>query len=398
MKILVADDDGGTRKVLKSFLTQLNYETQIVENGVSALEVLKAPGAPHIAIIDWMMPDMEGLEVCRQIRALEPGIDPYVMILTAKKEKADIAAALDAGADDVLSKPFNILEMSARLRVAERSIRRQLRRSAAVATDAVPETGPGGSPPSTTVPSANEPVAAPTDSALAGLTVKRSNELVLGVLGEAGVHSARAVSGELQGMNRSKGFTIWSGFVLTTTKLWLDVVMEIDDASADAFFSQLEAEAPSDQGQVMTFLKKIHTSLISAIQGEINTQGSAILSPFSPVGSGATTLRLPEEFRRLKYSFRNCTLTVTFAVQSCPLQLKRPDRLLSQEILAESYPKLRKEEVTLLNQGAVLNARFIDKIVTFDLSTDERQLVPVFQPSPMALDFLAMGLVSNARG
>jgi hypothetical protein len=136
---------------------------------------------------------------------------------------------------------------------------------------------------------------------------------------------------------------------------------------------------------------------VSNLKGALNAQGAAIISPFPVVGSGATTLRLPEELRRLRYSFPNCTFTVTYAVQACPLLLKRPDRLLSHEILAESYPKLKKEEVTLLNQGAVLNSRFIEKIIAFDITAEESQPVPVFQPSSLALDFLALDLIPASR-
>ncbi len=391
MKILVADDDGTTRKVLQAFLTQLKYETQIVENGVSALAVLKGPNAPHIAIIDWMMPDMEGLEVCRQIRSTEPAIDPYVMILTSKKEKVDIAAALDAGADDVLSKPFNILEMSARLRVAERSIKRQFRRYNPAANE------PAAPSPGAAAPIENVVVTTTAEPSVAGLAVTRIHEIVLGVLREAGLPDGRTLEDTMD-LPRAKGFTVWSGFALATPELWLDIVLQIDEASAESFFSQMEGEPPADHGRLLTFLKQIHTSFIGAFQRELQNRGTAMVAPFSPIGSGASTLRLPEDFRRLSYSLRQCLFGLTFAVQPCPLQLKRPERLLSWEILAESYPRLKKEEVTLLNKGAVLNARFIDKIAAFDLSTEEKQLVPVFEPSPMALDFLAMSLPSaNAR-
>ena len=92
------------------------------------------------------------------------------------------------------------------------------------------------------------------------------------------------------------------------------------------------------------------------------------------------------------------SFTLTLALQPCPLLFKKPDQLSSLEILGESYPKIKKEEVVLLNQGAVLNDRFIDKIVSFDLSAPVRQPVPIFQASPLALDFLALGLPVNSHG
>jgi len=384
MKILVADDDGVTRKVLKAFLTQLKYDSLIVENGASALEVLRGPDAPAIAIIDWMMPDMEGLEVCRQLRSMEPQIDPYVFILTAKKDKTDVAAALDAGADDVISKPFNMVEMGARLRVAERSIQRQLKRGASSPASDSTVTAPVEAAP------APEVTVEPT---LAGLTIKRTDELLGKTLADSGLRIIESNQDGLSGLTRSGGFTVWTGFVVTTEKVWLDAVLEVGEAGADALYTQIEGEEPADQGEVMAFLKKFHVSLVLALKAELRARSATILAPFGPVGTGATTLRLPEEYRRHRYTFRDGSFTLTLAVESCPLQLKRPDQLQAQEVLAESYPKLKKEEVTLLNQGAVLNARFIDKITTFDLSTEEHQPVPVFRPSAIALDFLTLGLL-----
>ena len=121
-----------------------------------------------------------------------------------------------------------------------------------------------------------------------------------------------------------------------------------------------------------------------------------ILSPFTAVASGACTLRRPEDCRRQKYFTDNFTFTLTLAVQPCPLLLKKPAQLQALEILGESYPKIKKEEVVLLNQGAILNERFIGKIVSFDLSAPESQPVPVFQPSPLALDFLTLGLPTRS--
>lgn len=126
MKILVVDDGAVTRRVLDTFLKQSGHEVVVVEDGPAAFSALTAPDAPHVAIIDWMMPDITGPELCTKLCAHPFAIRPYLLILTGRNEKRDIVAALDAGADDFISKPFNIEEMQARLRVAERHVRLQL--------------------------------------------------------------------------------------------------------------------------------------------------------------------------------------------------------------------------------------------------------------------------------
>ena len=118
--ILVADDDPITRRLLESGLTKWNYRFRVVQNGEEAWSILRSSEQSLLAILDWMMPGMEGVEVCRRLREIEDGPYIYVILLTAKKEKEDIAAGLDAGADDYLVKPFSRTELHARIRVGQR--------------------------------------------------------------------------------------------------------------------------------------------------------------------------------------------------------------------------------------------------------------------------------------
>ena len=122
MKILVADDEPTVRRIMQAFLEKNRYEVVTVEGGMQALEVLTTEDAPKIAIIDWMMPDLTGLEVCAKLRQTKLRIQPYLCILTTKNGEKDLTASLDSGADDFLTKPFRPAEMLARLRVAERTI------------------------------------------------------------------------------------------------------------------------------------------------------------------------------------------------------------------------------------------------------------------------------------
>ncbi|MBY0492816.1 MAG: diguanylate cyclase [Cyanobacteria bacterium] len=119
MKILIAEDDRVTRQVLKASLISLGHEILEVEDGAAAVEALAQPGAPSLAILDWLMPRMDGLEVVRALRQ-RPGRYVYVVLLTARDGDDDMIEALDAGADDFLTKPFKIGELRARLRAGDR--------------------------------------------------------------------------------------------------------------------------------------------------------------------------------------------------------------------------------------------------------------------------------------
>jgi two-component system, cell cycle response regulator len=125
MQILVAEDDATSRTILTALLIKWDYDPVVVSDGQEAWEIMQKPGAPYIALLDWEMPGMDGLAVCRRIRERRDPNPPYVIILTAKDEKADIVKGLDAGANDYVSKPYDNDELLARIRVGQRMVELQ---------------------------------------------------------------------------------------------------------------------------------------------------------------------------------------------------------------------------------------------------------------------------------
>lgn len=121
-RILIAEDGAVSRRLLEKQLDDWGYTVIAVEDGTSALKELESNAAPKLAILDWMMPGMDGPEVVREVRKAKPDSYIYVLLLTAKSNKSDLLLGLDSGADDFLTKPFDAEELRARLRVGERII------------------------------------------------------------------------------------------------------------------------------------------------------------------------------------------------------------------------------------------------------------------------------------
>ena len=125
MKILIAEDDLTSRRILEAILAKWNYEVIATGDGLEAWQALQTENAPPIAIIDWMMPGMDGVEFCRQIRQTHTLTPTYIILLTSKAQQEDVVAGLEAGANDYIRKPFEREELRARIQVGERVVELQ---------------------------------------------------------------------------------------------------------------------------------------------------------------------------------------------------------------------------------------------------------------------------------
>jgi DNA-binding response OmpR family regulator len=122
MRILIAEDDSASRRLLATVLKNWRYEVVVTWDGSEAWQALQRHDAPLLAILDWMMPGMEGIEVCKKVRSQLSSGYFYIILLTAMSRREDIVAGLDAGADDYITKPFNLAELRSRVQVGARVV------------------------------------------------------------------------------------------------------------------------------------------------------------------------------------------------------------------------------------------------------------------------------------
>lgn len=125
MRILIAEDDFTSRRMLEAMLVKWGYEVVIACDGNEAWDILQTEHAPKLVILDWMMPGMDGVEICRKVRQDIEDSPFYLILLTMRDSKEDIVSGLRAGANDYISKPFNREELNARVHVGERVIELQ---------------------------------------------------------------------------------------------------------------------------------------------------------------------------------------------------------------------------------------------------------------------------------
>ena len=128
MRVLLAEDDLTTRRVLEAILSRRGYDLVSAWDGEEAWKILQETDAPKVAVLDWMMPGLEGVEVCRKVRLAEAsgGTEPtnpvYLILLTTRSSKEDIVVGLEAGANDYIAKPYSEIELCARVEVGRRVV------------------------------------------------------------------------------------------------------------------------------------------------------------------------------------------------------------------------------------------------------------------------------------
>ena len=125
MRVLIAEDDPTSRTALTALLRKWGHDPVATQNGAQAMEVLQQMDAPRLLLLDWNMPEMNGLEVTRRVRAQDTANPPYIILLTVRDETAHIVAGLDAGANDYMTKPYKAEELRARVSVGQRTLELQ---------------------------------------------------------------------------------------------------------------------------------------------------------------------------------------------------------------------------------------------------------------------------------
>jgi len=125
VRVLIADDEATTRHLIQATLGNWGFEVLVAEDGTEALRILNELNPPEIALLDWVMPGVDGLEVCRRMRAARLNAPTYLILITARGGLENVVQGLEAGADDYVTKPFDPRELRARLHAGARVVQLQ---------------------------------------------------------------------------------------------------------------------------------------------------------------------------------------------------------------------------------------------------------------------------------
>jgi CheY-like chemotaxis protein len=363
MKILLADDDEISRKIIASFLARFGYESLVVQNGAEAWEILQTPAAPPLAICDWMMPRMTGPEVCARLRAIQQPVRTYVILLSSRNSKLDIVKGLDAGADDYIVKPCDLTELQARLRVALRALNyeAQLRKTIAeydalirrhtmlgemagqqvAAQAAPPPAGPMvAAPPTATV----APAAAPDLGAMLCEAVREIG------LGQAQLDSNPAPAG-------AADFSVLLPAYVKRDAAWVDARLDITRGGAHALCRAVLRRSANSEHELLGVLAEAVHLLLGARGLAPAKQALGLVPVLPPVAARSDALlRSAGPGRRFALKLPELVIHATLHATPAVVKQKSAAQLQPGDLVVDNARAAGQAEQAVLSAGELLTA------------------------------------------
>ena len=401
MKALVIDDDPSTQKIMKLLLEKSGFEPVIYSDGQNGCEAALVPDAPPLVILDWMLPDVDGLAVCKKLRAANLKVRPYILFLTSKKEKTDAASGLDVGADDFISKPFNVVELQARLRVAQRTLeyQRELQKKAEAFEVHAQRSQLLGeisvkqkaidAPVSTAAPVAvGKKEIKPTDFSNQEIRFLLSATLMeMRLVLEA----AKVRNGAEPLSLKSCDYCAWGGLLLGNDNAWLDIMVAVKGTTLTTLFGKALDRKATSEVEHRYFLAEIARAIMMGFMRTLERRSGGVQHPLMSrtvkVETSSAIPPLPPDSKSYDLVIEGEAVQLILAMHDCPARELAPASLRELDLLAEQYPSRAVSEIPIFMSGVVLTPRFIEKLVSHDESSRMGELVRVRRPSVMAQYF-----------
>ncbi|MDX2187999.1 MAG: response regulator [Opitutaceae bacterium] len=398
-KVLVVDDDPTAQKVMKMFLEKSGYAPVVVGTSKDGLEVALKADAPGIIVLDWVLPDLDGPQVCRKLRDAKPKTRPYIIFLSSKQDKSDIGQALDSGADDYVTKPFNVVEFQARLRVARRTIEYQLELHKQITdNEALSQRntllGELISKQQTAASDAAKKAAEAakeTHSPIARFTPNETKFMLAAAFMELRL-ALEAVQADTGGLTVESNTSLaWAGMAVSLPGSWFDVVISAGAAEAKGIFQRSLGREPKTEAEALNFLAEVARVVAAGFGRMLRTRHGEIQTILMSRGLSASQRGGKFPMIADGESFRVTVEGHSFRVLTSRTASSRrtvgSGELRALDILAAPYPPPSVSAVPLFKEGVVLTSRFLEKLRYQVESTQAVEKADVWRPSALAVYF-----------
>jgi DNA-binding response OmpR family regulator len=393
MKILLADDDEISRKIIASFLARFGYESVVVQNGAEAWEILQSPQAPPLAICDWMMPRMTGPEVCARLRAIQQPVRTYVILLSSRNTKLDIVKGLDAGADDYLVKPCDLTELQARLRVALRALKyeEKLRKTIAEYDALIRRHTMLGEMASQQVAAQSAPASAPVAAPAPAAAALNFGELLSAALREIGLGQAQlATSTEPPG---AADFSVVLPAYVKRDAEWVDLRLDITRGGAHALCRAVLRRSANSEHELLGVLAEAVHLLLGARALTAAKQALGLVPVLPPVAARSDVLPKPTGAPAQRFSITLPELTVQAARFNSPAVVKRKSlrHLQPGDLVVEAVRVAGQADEVLFSPGEVITSDRLGALAELPAGQVQDVTVAVVEAPESSRVYLRLG-------
>lgn len=401
MKILLADDDEISRKIIAGFLGRFGYESVMVQNGAEAWEILQSPQAPTLFICDWMMPRMTGPEVCSRLRAIKQPVRTYVILLSSRNTKLDIVKGLDAGADDYIVKPCDLTELQARLRVALRSLNYEaqlrktiaeydqlIRRHTMLGEMAAQQVAAHSAPAAQAAPvvvTTPVPAAAPSAAALdlAVLLGEAVREIGLG-------QGAFETTAEPPG---AADFSVVLPAYVKRDAEWVDLRLDITRGGAHALCRAVLRRSANSEHELLGVLAEAVHLLLGARSLARAKQALGLVPVLPPVAARSDALPKPATAPARRFALKLPELTIHAALFATPAVVKNKSlrQLQAGDLVVEAAHALGETEQVLVSAGEVITSDRLGTLAELTAAQAQGVTVAVVEAPEGSKGYLRLG-------
>lgn len=378
MKVLVADDSETARRTLAALVKKLGLDAEVVEvaDGTQALAALLAPDGPQLALLAWELPGLDGVAVCRQVRAAHLRVRPHLVLVTGRESRDDTVEALRAGADDYLTTPPHAGELMARLQVGLRNLdlQRELLARVTQVESAVRQLD------AASLVLAAAPRVAPTLE-----VVRRQGRLGPPLDGVPAVQTlAETLARLLAGMGvdgtAQKGTGLWAHGALGLPHLgtWLDVVLEADRATARRMLKAVHGREPKGDAELLDTVGDVLALVLADLARGLDAAESRCLRPFAPrAWPGSSSVpRTPEVLELVGPGLVLTLLPTASPVKTTTFAALEPGQVLLQALHPPSMPT-----VEVLARGCLLKPVVLKRARPFFKGADTAMTLEVMAAS-----------------
>jgi CheY-like chemotaxis protein len=379
-KVLVAEDSTTQRKLLTALLQQLSLEPIEAVDGKEALDHLLRPDGPRLALIDWEMPGFSGVEVCKKVRESNLSIRPHLILVTGRSERSDVVQALEAGADDYLTKPPYPAELQARVQVGLRNVTLQnelkqrieqlegaLRRLEVVGGVAAQSTGK-----TSVIGARREGNLRPELEVLDAVRAlpQRFASVLMSFKGPQGA---------------SEPAELWAhlSLALPAQGAWLDVTLAVSRRLAGEAFNRLSGNLATSDQSLLDGVSDVLTLVMRGFQEQLEELGIAVLKPLASrafVGS----IAVPEAPHRLKLEEAGWTLNVVQT--AAPVRSAKFQELGAGTVLIHPLSPPKLPDVEVLAKGTILKPSYLSRASAFFRGDAAQTEVSIMDVSAFAKD------------